>query len=344
MSSMNTGKKFSLIVGRILFLLIVAIGVVKSGPPAGYYEPYGFFLVLVGGIALIMISFPGREIWQAFRHAAGSSGDAAEIRNSAHFWEAAGRGFWLLGGLSSVLSMIIGFAGLKSAETAGIWAIMPILLRTLLSTFYGCLLAVICFVPCWKLMGKLQSLELSSGAALGDRPASLERRGWDLGAVIGYVIFLAALVPVMRLPDLSYSAVLIACLPSFLVVLGGTFALMLFIGGNNAKLTPSAAFGCMGLIGCLMGFLQMLRGMTIPTAEGIGIVAGAIAFIIAACFTALVGMALIGAPMEDRAIRTGRFSSPSAFSRVSWYAFPLFSLVFQILVFINTYLPMPPPR
>lgn len=344
MSPMNSGKKFSLIVGRIMFLLIVAIGVVKSGPPAGYYEPYGFFLILVGGIALVMISFPGRDIWLAFRHAAGASGGAAEIRTSAHFWEAAGRGFWLLGGLSSVLSMIIGFAGLKSAETAGLWAIMPVLLRTLLSTFYGCLLAVICFVPCWKLTGNLQSLKSSPGTDRGNTPASLERRGWILRTAIGYVLFVAALVPVLRLPDLTYSAVLIACLPSFLVVLGGSFALMLFMGGNSARLTPSAAFGCMGLIGCLMGFLQMLRGMTIPTAEGIGIVAGAIAFIIAACFTALLGMALLGAPMEDRAIRTGRIDSPSAFSRVFWYAFPLFSLIFQILVFINTYLPMPPPR
>ena len=62
-----------------------------------------------------MISFPGAEIWRAFRHAAGGSGSEAEIRNSAHFWEAAGRGFWILGGLRSILSIVIGFAGMSYA-------------------------------------------------------------------------------------------------------------------------------------------------------------------------------------------------------------------------------------
>jgi flagellar motor component MotA len=342
MSSTNSGKRYLLIAGRILILLIVLIGAVKSGTPWSYYEPHGFFFVLVGGVALMMISFPGAEIWRAFRHAAGGSGDDAEIRNSAHFWEAAGRGFWILGGLSSVLSMIVGFAGLKTVETAGLWAIIPVLLRPLLSTFYGSLLAVICFVPCWKLMGKLQSRLSTPGAERSDRPASYGRTGWGFGTVIGYVLFLAALVSAVRLPNLSLSGVLTACIPSFLVVLGGTLALMLFMGGNNARLTPSTAFAGMGLIGCLMGFIQMLRGMTIPSAAGIGIVAGAIAFVIASCFTSLLGMALVGAPLEDRAIRTGRVEAPSAFSRVSWYVFPLLSLIFQILVFINTYLPLPP--
>ena len=104
MSSTNSGKRYLLIAGKILILLIVVIGALQSGTPASYIDPYGFLFVLVGGVALMMISFPGAEIWRAFRHAAGGSGDDAEIRNSAHFWEAAGRGFWILGGLSSVLS------------------------------------------------------------------------------------------------------------------------------------------------------------------------------------------------------------------------------------------------
>jgi hypothetical protein len=342
MSSANSGKRIALIIGRILFLLILVVGVLKSGPLASYYEPYGFFFVLIGGIALTVISFPGVEIWLAFRHAAGGAGTDAEIRNSAHFWEAAGRGFWLLGGLSSVLSMIVGFAGLKSVATAGLWAIIPVILRPLLSTLYGSLLAVLCFAPSWKLMGKLQGRLPESGAERKELPASNARTGSGFLTILGYVLFIAVLISFARLPNLSLSEVLVACLPSILVVLGGTLAMLLFMGGINARLTPSTAFACMGLLGCLMGFIQMLRGMTIPTREGIGIVAGAIALIIAACFTAQLGMVLVGAPLEDRAIRTGRFYKPSAFSRVSWYVFPLLSLIFQILVFINMYVPMPP--
>jgi len=344
MPSNNPGKRFLMIAGRILFLLIAAIGLLKAGAPASYYDPYGFFFVLVGGLALVMISFPGAEIRHAFGHAAGGPGNDAEIRNSAHFWEAAGRGFWILGGLSSVLSIVASFAAMKTQYAVGMSAIVPMLIRPLLSTFYGSLLAVICFVPCWKLMGKLQNRFSVPDTERGTMTRSFERRGWGFGAAFGYVLFLAVLVVSVRMPNASLAGVGIACLPSFLVVLGGTLALMLFMGGNNTRLTASTAFAGMGLIGSLMGFIQMLHGMTDPGPRGIGQVAGALAIILASCFTALLGMAIIGAPLEDRAIRTGRIGAPSAFSRVSWYVFPLLSLIFQILVFINTYLPLPPAR
>jgi len=85
-----------LIAGKILLLSLVVMGALQSGTPASYIDTYGSFFVLAGGAALMMISFPGAEIWRAFRHAAGGSGSDAEVRNSAHFWEAAGRGFWIM--------------------------------------------------------------------------------------------------------------------------------------------------------------------------------------------------------------------------------------------------------
>ena len=48
--------------GRILLLLIVVAGALQSGTPASYFDPYGFLFVLIGGVALVMISFPGAEI------------------------------------------------------------------------------------------------------------------------------------------------------------------------------------------------------------------------------------------------------------------------------------------
>ncbi|MGD0101108.1 MAG: MotA/TolQ/ExbB proton channel family protein [Acidobacteriota bacterium] len=341
MSSTNFVKRFLLIAGRILILLLVLAGAVRSGTPASYYDPYGFFFVLIGGVALIMISFPGAEIWRAFRHATVGSDNEAELKNAAHFWEAAGRGFWILGGLSSVLSIMTSFAAMKTEETAGMAAIVPMLIRCLLSTLYGSLLAVICFVPCWKLMGKLQSRLSASGAEGGEAPA-FERSGRHFGTLIGYVLFLAVLVLTVRLPNVSISELLTVCVSPFLVVLGGTLALMLFMGGNSARLTPSTAFAGMGLIGSLMGFIQMLHGMTDPSPRGIGKVAWALAFILASCFTALLGMAIIGAPLEDRVIRIGRVTGPSAFSRVSWYVFPLLSLIFLVLVYTMIILPLPP--
>jgi len=342
MSSTNSGKRYLVIAGRILILLIVALGTLQSGTPASYIDPYGFLFVLVGGVALLMISFPGAEIWRAFRHAAGGSGNDAEIRNSAYFWEAAGRGFWILGGLSSVLSMIIDFARMATQEVAALSAIIPMLIRSLLSTFYGSLLAVICFVPCWKLMEILQSRLSAPNAERSEIPLSTGRAGWRFGTVLGYVIFLSALVSTLRIPNLWL--VWTGFKPSLLVILGGSLALILFMGASNTRLTASAAFAGIGFIGSLMGFIQMLYGMTESFPQGIAHVAGAVAFVLGSCFTALLGMALLGAPLEDRAIRTGRVGAPSAFSRVSWYVFPLLSLIFLVLVFINIILPLPGPH
>ena len=162
--------------------------------------------------------------------------------------------------------------------------------------------------------------------------------------MLGYVLFLSALVWTGRMLLDLHMSLWSVYRPSLLVVLGGTLALILFMGRNNTRLTPSAAFAGMGLIGSLMGFIQMLIGMTNPGPQGIGHVAGAIAFVLFSCFTALLGMAIIGAPLDDRAIRTGRVDAPSAFSRVSWYVFPLLSLIFLILVFINVIMPLPAPR
>ncbi len=339
MSSKNTSKRFWSIAGKILLLLIVVIGAVQSGTPASYFDRHGFLFILVGGIALVVISFPGAEIGRALQHAAGSGKDA-ELRSAANFWEATGRSFWILGGLGSILSIILGFVGMRTEETAGLSAIIPMLIRALLSTFYGSLLAVICFVPCWKLLGVLQSRASAMNPERNETPESTGHRGWRFGTICGYVLFLAALLSTTRIV-LELPAIWPVFRPSLLVVLGGTLALMLFMGANNTRLTPSASFAGMGLIGTLMGFIQMLHGMTIPAPRGIGQVAGALAFILFSCFIALLGMALIGAPLEDRAIQMRRMSKPSAFSRVSWYVFPLLSLIFLVLVFNMIILPIP---
>ena len=99
---------------------------------------------------------------------------------------------------------------------------------------------------------------------------------------------------------------------------------MLFMRGSGPTL--STAFAAMGLIGSLLGIIQMLFGITAGT-EGIPQIAMALAFFIASCLTALLGMILAGAPLEDYAIRTGRVAGPSAFSRAAWYVFPLLVLI-----------------
>ncbi len=340
MSTVSCGKKYLLIPAWILVLAIVALGVIQSGNPANLVDPSGLLFVLVGGIALLMISFPGTEIRRALRDAAGAPGDEADIRKSALFWEAAGRGFWILGVLRSMVHLVMFFGSMATQETAPLQLFIKALAQYLLATLYGMLLAAICFIPYWKLMGKLQSGPLVTAAE--QRPASIGRPGWRFGVAVGYVLFLALFVLCfLKLPMLA--GLLTALKPAVLVVLGGTIALMLFMRGANSAPMPSTAFAAMGLIGSLIGTIQMLFGMS-EGMQGIGHAAGAFAFLLSSCLTALLGMVLVGAPLEDRAIRTGRVAAPSAFSRVAWYVFPLLALIFLVPMIFQLIAPLPGPQ
>ncbi len=322
--------------GGILILALMAAAAVKSGHLPNFVDPYGFIFVLVGGIALVMVSFSGGEIRRALMHAVGTPGNDAEIRVSILFWEATGRGFWMLGALRSIQSVILGFEAMKTEESAGILTIIDAMTRCLLSSFYGILLAVICLIPCWKLMGKMQSRQEGSEA-----PLSIPHPGLRYSAVIGYVLLFS--VWALTIPNLSKSILWnslpsLIYWPSLLVVAGGALAIVLFIGGVNAGPPLSASFASMGFIGVLMAFIQMLLG--IASAKIVS-VASALVFVLSSCFAALLGMILVGAPLEDRAVRTGRIAKPSAFSRASWYGFPMLTLILVPLVIVIITTPLP---
>jgi len=319
MSSTNATKKYLMIPAWILIAAAIALGVVQSGKPGNLIDPAGFLFVLVGGIALVLISFPGAEIRRAFRDAFAAAGDEEDIRSSAHFWEAAARGFWISGVLRSIVSFVMFFQSLRTQPIAAPQVINMALAQYLLATLYGILLAVICLIPCWKLIGKSENRLPASTAE--HTPASTARPGWRISAAIGYILFLSLWAWSFPLRSIE---LLIAIKPAIFVVLGGTIAMVLFMRGSRP--TVSTAFAAMGLIGSLLGIIQMLFGMTMGM-QGIAQVAGALAFFLASCMTALLGTVLVGAPLEDRAIRIGQVAGPSAFSRSAWYVFPLLALV-----------------
>ncbi len=100
-------------------------------------------------------------------------------------------------------------------------------------------------------------------------------------------------------------------------------ALIMILRGAHSRPMPSAAFAVMGLLGFLIGSIQMQ-----------GHVPGAFAFLLGSCLTALLGMVLVGAPVEDRAVLEGR-AAPPVFSRAAWYAFPLLAWAFLVpMVFV----------
>ena len=344
MSSTNSRKTY-LQVGRILFLVIFAAIFIRSyfmTSRANFVDPYGFIFVLAGGVALTLISFPGNEILRALRHAMGDSGSDAEIRRSVHFWEAAGRGFWILGVLRSVLNLIIGFTAL-AIEQNGLQLIMNKMAQSLLAIFYGILLALICLIPCWKLKARLQGRPGTPNLERSEKPS--ESFGLRFGTVVGYVLFFAVLIPTVFNRSVPAYMWWPSYRPSLLIVLGGTIALMLFMGKTNSGPTVSTALAGMGFIGVLMGCIQMMFGIaSFSGPASIAEVAGALMLILSSCLTALLAMVLLGVPLEDHAIRMGSPVAPSGYSRFSWYVFPLLATIFQVLAFIMIITPISKPQ
>jgi len=125
--------------------------------------------------------------------------------------------------------------------------------------------------------------------------------------------------------------------PSLLVVLGGTMVLVMFIGDAAAGRSFTLSFALTGLIGSLMAFVQTLISFS---SRGVRDVASAMTFIISSCFIALLGMMLVGVPLEDRAIKTGKNKKQLALSRIAWYVFPVVALILLIFAFVMVLTPV----
>jgi flagellar motor component MotA len=325
---------------KAVILILLAAAASLSGKLASFIDPYGLIFVLAGGVAMAMIGFPGAAIANAFAHAAGRPGSGAEIRRSALFWEAAARNVWMLGVLRSILNLVAALAD----QVGGIPAITTAMARSLLATFYGVFLAVVCFIPYWKLNGGLHGRSAPGDPGISEMLPRDGRGRWRFGAAVGYVLFFAVLISTLLKPSLQEIRMVMQWLiywPAFLVVLGGTLALVLFVGKDSAAPMTSMAFAVTGLIGSLMGFIQALLGFA---NYSIAEVAAAVTLVLSSCFAALLGMLLVGAPMEDEAVCAGRISKPSVFSRAAWYVFPLVALIFLVLMFAIVVTPMTVPQ
>jgi hypothetical protein len=336
MSFTNSGKHYLLIPAWILVLGLIAVGVIQSGNMAYYRDLAGFLYLLISGIALMLISFPVTEIGRAFLHAVKDPHDDVRIRNSIHFWEAAGRNFLIVGIIGSILHLMTFFnlAGHTREllpSHAGEYSpflqtIVNEMAEYLLNALYGVIMAVLCFIIHWRLARKTQTSH--STLASEQKAISTRLSGWGFSAAIGYALFFFILIS-RFLKFYMPVPFLIMFKPALFLVLGGAIALKLLMQGSDSTPALSVAFAVMGVIGFLAGAVQLQ-----------GHVAGAFAFILSSCLTALLGIALVSAPLEDRSIRTGRLAVPPTWSRVSWYVLPLLILILLLPILLVLFSPM----
>ena len=328
---------------RWFFAAAFIFAVAASGLFTGLMNTAGLFYLVIGSAAAALMGFTGREIATAFRQAAGRTSDTENLGKSAYFWQAAARNAWILGGLGSALNFIIAL----SRESGGIEDISNRMIHSLIIMLYGLVLAVVCLIPEMKLAGGAEKNRLlgeprsASGAGIGPRAV---RRAITTDRIIGYVLFAAVIgltvafiikgqPPSGELPI----AMLLLHWPAYLVVLGGSVALALFVGAGAGARAWTLGFAMTGLIALLMGLIQALFGFV---HRNIGEIASAVAFIISASSLTLLGLIAVAAPLGDREVMEGRREGPGPLSRFFWVLLPLLTFIFLILTFIMVVTPM----
>ncbi|NIM59615.1 MAG: hypothetical protein GTO16_11840, partial [Candidatus Aminicenantes bacterium] len=327
MSSTIDLKRIGKVLSRILIFIFFVIAAVLSGSFfTDLMKGPSLVFVLLGGVGMALMGFSAREIVAAFKHAAAGPDGKENLHNSAYFWEAAARNFLMVG----VLGAFISFVTALGRSSGGITNIALQMSESFLPAVYGMILGVICFVPVMKLTGELSKYPLKEPKDVIEKPGEKAFKTLRLENFIGYALFIAVVGWTIVSSISSYESggplnplAVFIYWPSILVVLGGTIVLVMFIG-DAAGRSSTLSFALTGLIGSLMAFVQTLISFS---ARGIKDVASAMTFIISSCFIALLGMMLVGMPLEDHAIKTEKNKKQLTLSRIAWYVFPLVALI-----------------
>jgi len=334
-------KRIWKVLSRILIVVFFVAAVILSGSFfTDLMKVPSLVFVLLGGVGMALMGFSAREISSAFKNAARGPDGKESLQTSAYFWEAAARNFLLLG----VLGAFISFVTALGRSRGGIANIALGMSESFLPAVYGMILAVICFVPVLKLTGELSKYQLQEHGEVVEKPGEIATKTLKIENFIGYALFVAVvgwtIISSISMKE-SHSPLnpmeVFVYWPSILVVLGGTTVLVMFIGDAAAGRSFTLSFALTGLIGSLMAFVQTLISFS---SRGVRDVASAMTFIISSCFIALLGMMLVGIPLEDRTIKTGKNKKQLALSRLAWYVFPLVALILLIFAFVMVLTPV----
>ncbi len=337
-------KKHWLILGRIAALLVLAAALFFSREFIIFSRGYGLVFLLLGGLALALISYSSREIGVAFKLGARGRGTFSELRTSVLFWQSSARNFWMLGVFASIINFVLALTGAQAGPQPGIAGIASLMAVSLISSVYGLILAVICLVPAWKLRETVQIQPTKDALETRDGPGQKAATPRIFETLFGYVLFFVLTIWAILEPSASAAGPLkswgwIVHLPAILVVLGGTTALVLFVGDVSPGPAFTLGFAITGLAGSLMGFIQVLLGFF--SSRNIQDVASALNFILSSCFLGLLGMMIIGSPLEARAAKAGSLETrKSALSQVASYVFPLIALMFLVIAFAVVLTPL----
>lgn len=308
------------LLGKFIVLVFIFLVGALSGKFPGFFNASGLAFIFLGGAALSLMSFTLPEIRLAFKHIAGGQISEEEVRKSIYFWEASARNFILLGVLGTMTNFIKLIGNVPSIKS-----FFSSLAVCFLTTVYGVIMAVLSSVPAIILLNR-QKTDRQSERVENDMRMDIDKNEKQVDLrfenIFGFGLFLAIVAWIMQSPG---TLKLFGHWPSYLVVVGGTVGLVILIGNVMGGRSITLGFAFSGFIGSMIGLVQILHFLTGGTIHD---VVSAICFSLLSCFTALLGIILVGIPIEDRAFKHARIRQGFYLSRFVWYGFPLVSLIF----------------
>jgi hypothetical protein len=277
---------------------------------------------LVGGgtVALAFVAESTRDLVSWLRHAFARCALGDDGRRARAFWAAAGRNAVLLGALGAAF----GFAGLLGSGSGPSTLVKELGAEVLGPPILGSALAVLCTLPASR-----RAAGAPAPAAAPERAADSAPGRWlHVETGLGYVAIAVVLVwtfpagggarPGLRPVDLLLHP------PAWLAVAAGALAIALYLGELRRGRSFVLGFTAAGAAGALFGLLEAFHGFSLARIEA---VAGGLVFALSAAVAALVGLVVVGFPIEDRAVAAGE-AEPSRV--VAWCA--AFAAVLLVLI------------
>jgi hypothetical protein len=279
--------------------------------------PYlsGLLFVLLGASALLLTTVA-------------AAGWRATVFRTTVFWEAAARGAWTSGALGT----IVFFESVMLGPSEGLAAGATRLAQSFVPFVCGCVLA----------MGLLaRMMRAAPGGSVSPLRERLAGSAWDLW--FGRTLFAVLVVwPLLqarwsgvgsRLAD----SVRVMDWPALLVLFGAVAAIRLIGGQAVRERAASASLTGAGTFTALAGLVQALLGIA---GADIATVAAGMSFLLTACFTTLLGLALVTFPQDDRRGMRDATSGTALATRVSWVLFPLLTAGLLAITFLMILTPM----
>jgi len=278
--------------------------------------PYlsGFLFVVLGASALLVTTVA-------------TVGWRATMFRTATFREAAARAAWTTGALGTVVF----FECVLFGPSEGLAAGANRLASSFVSSLYGCGLAA--GLLAWMLRAMPTDGRVPRTSFAGS--------AWDLW--LGRTLF-AVLVawPLLYArwsvvgPRLVDSMRMLHW-PAVLVLIGLVAAIHLIGGAQVRERAGSAALAGAGTLTALAGLVQALLGIA---GADITTISAGIGFLVTACFTTLIGLALITFPRDDRSRQRDMANGAALATRIAWVLFPLVTVGLMAITFIMILTPM----